>query len=264
MTHRSLLGTLIGTALLSWLAAPADAATPDEAAAGLAGGLYVEAGAEQVDAPAIRATASDAAGDLTLAVVVLAGEEESAVPFAEAVKIRTRGTVLVFTPAAYGAASDELSQAELDAALLEAAAELAGPDIAAGVAAFVAAAAPGTVPWGLIFGIGIPAIVLIAIGGRMVERRATRGRRAEALAKRWAALQARADALADPILELSTRVGLHGGEEASTAYREASSLFSDVRTRLDRSARSSQASRLDADLGRLEALLERVRRLVGA
>ena len=233
--------------------------TSEEAAAGLVDGLYVEPGAEAVDLGRlanIRAAAAD--WDLDLYVVVLASSTD-AVAFAQDVMGQIGGTVLVFTPDAYGASSSELSQSRLDDALGNSADELARDDIVAGVAAFEAAARPGSRPWGLIIGGALLLLVVVAVVGRMVERRATAGRRAAALAKRWDGLKARADALANPVLELSTRVEIDGRSEIAERYRNAASRYGELAHELGRSPNAARVDAVDHGLAAVEHEMETLR-----
>lgn len=229
--------------------------TVDEVVAGLEQGVYVEPGAEDVNVgrlATIRAAAADQGMDLY--VVVLAGSAD-AVGFAQAVSDRVGGTVLVFTPDAYGASSSELSQSRLDDALSEAADALAGDDIVAGVASFEAAARPTSRPWGLIITGGLLLLVIVAIAGRLIERKATAGRRAAALARRWADLQKRADDLADPVLELSTRVEIDGRPEIADRYRDSASRYGNLTHELGRSPNARQVDALDEGLTAVAAEL---------
>jgi hypothetical protein len=240
------------------LSAAAAAPNPDEVAAEATQGLFVEGGADPVDVAAIRdeiARAGDAGIDLT--VVVLATDEMDVVPYAREVNDLVPGTVLVFSPSAYGASSDELSQSELDGILDDAESDLSGPDVAAGVAGFVDAATAST-NWPLIIGLVVLVLVAVGIGGRVVERRATAHRRQEALDRRWTELRARADGWADPILDLSTRVELDGRPEQVTAYQEAADLFSRLRTELDAAPSADAVDRLEREMDELETDLDRL------
>ncbi|MDJ0962336.1 MAG: hypothetical protein QNJ88_16940 [Acidimicrobiia bacterium] len=233
------------------------AATPDEAASGVSdGGVYVEPGAEDVDVPRLRDVIAEAAtADLEVSVVVLA-EAADAVAFASAVNDRVPGTVLVFTPDAYGVASNELAQATLNDALDEAADDLSSPNLVDGVEAFVDAATPTNTNWGLIVVLAIVAVAAIGVGGRVIERRATRGRRAAALRREWGQLEARADLLASPVLDLSTRVELDGGAALAERYRIAAGRYGEIRDALGRDPSADAVEEIQSDLDDLERRLD--------
>lgn len=232
------------------------AATPDEAVAGIASGVYVEPGAEDVDTTRLREVIADATdADLDLTVIVLA-EATDAVAFAGAVNDRVPGTVLVFTPDAYGVASTELAQATLDNALDDAADDLSSPDIVGGVEAFVDEASPSSTNWGLIVVLGVLVVAIIGIGGRVIERRATRGRREAALRKQWAQLEARADLLASPVLDLSTRVELAESDALAERYRLAAGRYGEIRDGLARDPSADAVEQLQSGLDELERRLD--------
>jgi hypothetical protein len=244
--------------LLAFGVAPAAFAqvTVDEVAAGLENGVYVEPGAEGVEVGRLESIRADAADeDLDLSVVVLASSVD-AVAFAEAVKDRVGGTVLVFTPDTYGVSSSELSQGRLDDALDDADADLAGDDIAAGVSAFVDAAIPTSRPWGLIITGALLLLVVVAVAGRAIERRATADRRAAALARRWGELKERADDVADPVLELSTRVEIDGRPDIAARYRDAATRYGDLTRELGRAPKARRVDDLNRALTEVEAELE--------
>lgn len=248
-------------------AQPAAAATPEEAAAALDGGVYLDPDAETVDASRLRELVDEAAADgLELRVVVLGAADTAVdtVAFAEAVADTAGGTVLVFSPTAYGVSSVELSQADLDDALDEAARALGGPDVADGVAAFIDATRPSSFNWPLLIGGAVLVLVVVGVAGRVVERRAKSRRRTRALERKWRELGARADALADPILELETKVDLAGREDAATRYRSAAKRFAELRRRLDGPADVAAVDGLDDELSALEQAFAEVRRAVGA
>ncbi len=247
---------LLAVALVSWLAPTALAATPEEAAAGISDGLYVEPGADALDVDRVIASIDRAAANgLELSVIVLADPAVDAVAFADQVNDLMAGTVLVFTPAAYGAASDALSQGEMDSALAAADDQLSGPSIADGVDAFVDAALTETssTNWGLILA-GIAAVLLIVgFGGRYLEQRAAARRRERALGSHWSQLKTRTDALSDPILELSTKVQLDGRPQLAAEFRDASNRYGAVQDQLARPPTDQSAADIDVELDDLEA-----------
>ena len=164
MRHQKLRASVL-VVLFLMLAGPASATTPGEAADGLVDGLYVAADAEAVDEAALRALILDSRGrDLDLAVVVLGADAGTAVGFADAVADQTGGTVLVFTPTEYGTSSSTLTQSRLERILDDVDEELSGPDLVAGVEAFVEAAVPSPSNWGLILGVG--ALVVVVVGDK--------------------------------------------------------------------------------------------------
>ena len=257
-THRltSLVVALLAAAAIAITPSLAAAATPEEAIAGIGSGAFVEPGAEEVDTAALRqviAEAADAGLDVT--VIVLA-EATDAVAFAEAVNDRVPGTVLVFTPDAYGVASTELAQSTLNDALDDAADDLSSPDLIAGVESFVDAAVPSSTNWGLIIVLGVIVVAAIGITGRVVERRATRGRRAAALRKEWGQLEARADLLASPVLDLSTRIELAESEALTERYRLAANRYGEIRDALAREPAADAVDQTQADLDELERRLD--------
>ncbi len=247
---------LLAVALASLLAPTALAATPEEAATGLSDGLYVEPGAGALDVDRVIASIDRAAANgLGLRVVVLADPAVDAVAFAAQVNDLVAGTVLVFTPVAYGASSDALSQGEMDSALAAADDQLSGPSIADGVDAFVDAALTETssTNWGLILA-GIAAVLLIVgLGGRHFEQRAAASRRERALGSHWSQLKTRADALSDPILDLSTKVQLDGRPQLAAEFRDASNRYGAVQGQLTRPPTDQSAAEIEAELGDLEA-----------
>ena len=237
---------LFVVAVAALVYAPALAATPEEAAAGLIDGVYIEPSAEAVDTESLaasRAAAADAG--IELSVIVLAEAVPDAVAFAELVGNVVPGTVLVFTPDAYGASSTDLSQPELTAALDDAGDRLAGGDVARGVDAFVDAAASEPVNWGAII-----------VSGLIIERRATATRRHAALMKEYHRLEARADVLASPILELSTRVELDGRADLIDRYRIAASEYGALRDQLAREPTADDVDAVDARLDGLDAQVD--------
>ncbi len=265
-----IFSALIGVALAA-VPAAASAATAEDVIDGLSGGVFVEPGAE-ADSGELRAAVADAgAQNLDLTLIVLADETVSAVSFAGEIGERVGGTVMVFTPAEYGVSSDTLSQDELDRALTAAADDLASADTEAGIRAFVASVAElaevaeesGT-NWPLLVAIGAVMLIVVGVGGRAFERRATADRRRRALEKRWAELRKRADGLADPILELSTPVQLLGDRDVTLTYREASELFERVRGTVDREPSPELADDTATDMDRLDELLTRIKRAVDA
>jgi hypothetical protein len=261
---------LIVTLLLFGVAVtapPASAATPDEVADALDGGVYVASDAETVDAGRLRDLVTEAAADgLEVRVVVLGAADGGgdSIAFAEAVAERAGGTVLVFSPTEYGVSSVELSQPDLGDALDEAAGALGGPDIADGVAAFIDATRPRAFNWPLLIGGTVLVLVVVGVAGRVVESRATTRRRTRALDRKWRELGARADALADPILELETKVDLAGREDVATRYGSAANHFGELRRRLDGPPEAAAVDDLDARLSALEMTFAEIRRTVDA
>lgn len=251
--HRVATITSVLVALNLILATAAMAqVTPDDVVAGLDQGVYVQAGAESVDVDRLATVRAAAANDdITLHVVVLA-DSVDAVSFAETINDRIPGTILVFTPDAYGASSSDLSQGRMNAALDDASDELAGDDIVAGASAFVAAATPTSRPWALLIAAGLLLLVVVAVVGRSIERRATAGRRAAALAGRWDELQKRSDAMSDPILELSTRVEIDGRPEVADRFRAAAARYGELADELARSPEANRVDGLDQGLAEVE------------
>ena len=249
---------IIGIALV---AAPAHAATPEEASSGLDGGVYVAADAEPVDAARLRNLVAEAAADdVALSVVVLGDSATDAVAFAESVADSVGGTVIVFTPAAYGVFSIDLAQDTLNRALDEAADALSGPNSGDGVAAFVSAVQPSSVNWIRLLGVGVLILVIVAVAGRAVERRATAQRRERALNRRWSELRTRADALADPILELETKVELDGREDLAVRYRSAANHFAESHRRIDGQPSAADVDELEEELASIEGVLASLKR----
>lgn len=246
---------LLAVALASLLVPAALAATPEESVAGLSDGVYVEPGADPLDVDRVIASVDRAATNgLELSVVVLADPAVDAVAFAAQLNDLIAGTVLVFTPAAYGASSDTLSPGEMDSALAAADDQLSGPSIADGVDAFVDAALTETssTNWGLILA-GIAAVLLIVgFGGRYLEQRAAAGRREHALANHWSQLKTRADALSDPILELSTKVQLDGRPQIAADFRDASNRYGTVQDQLAHPPTDQSAAEIEGELDDLE------------
>ena len=249
------------------LGGPALAATPDEAVAGLSDGLYVEGGTEFVDTDRVRASIERAAaGGLQLSVIVLADPSTSTITFAGEANDLQSGTILVFTTAEYGASSDELSQNQLDAALAASDDALSGPNVAAGVDAFVDAAMTeaSSTNWGLILA-GIAVVLLVVgVGGRIFERRATAGRRDRALRRHWAELQDEADGLSDSVLELSTKTQLDGSPELLSAFRAVSNGYGDIQTRLGREPSEQAADAITTDLAALSTQITDLERSLEA
>ena len=253
--RRILVVLLMAVAFVSLNAPTATAATPEQAAAGLSDGVYAEPGAEAFDRDRVVASIDRAAAnDLELSVVVLADPAVDAVAFASSFNDLVAGTVLVFTPAAYGASSDALSQGEMDSALAAADDQLSGPSVADGVDAFVDAALTETssTNWGLILA-GIAAVLLVVgLGGRYFERRAATSRSERALDRHWSQLRSRADALSDPVLDLSTKVQIDGRPQLATEFRKASNRYGDIQRRLERPPSDQAATEIESDLGDLE------------
>jgi len=219
-------------------------------------GVYVQPGAESVDTAGLAvARAAAAAEDIDLNVVVLA-DVVDAVAFAQELNDRVSGTILVFTPESYGASSSELSQGRMNDALGDAADTLAGDDIVAGVAAFVDAASPSSRRWGILIAAAILIMIVVGVGGRLFERRATTGRRAEALAGRWEELKQRSDAMSDTVLQLSTRVELDGRPEMAERFRAVGSRYGELAHELDRGPNAKRVDNVDAGLSNLEQMLE--------
>lgn len=261
---------LIFALLLFGIAAtgtPAAAVTPEEAAAGLDGGVFVAPDAEPVDTTRLRDLVTEAGADgLELRVVVLGASDidVDTIDYAEAVSGLIGGTVLVFSPAEYGVASDSLSQSDLDGALDEAEAALGGANVADGVGAFIEATQPTSFNWPLLLGGAVLAIVIVSVSGRVIERRAKTRRRARALGRRWRELNASADALANPILELDARVDLTGRDDLATRYGSAANHFAEVRRRLDGPPEAAAVERLQEELSALEKTFAEIRRNLGA
>jgi hypothetical protein len=249
---------LIGIALST---VPLLAATTEDASSGLDGGVYIAADAEPVDAARLRSLVVEAAAaDLALSVVVLGDSATDAVVFAESVADSVGGTVIVFTPAAYGVFSADLAQDNLDDALNEAADALSGPNAADGVAAFVEALQPTSVNWARLFGVGVLILIVVGVAGRTFERRATAQRRDRALKRRWSELRTRTDALADPILDLETRVGLDGREDLSIRYRSAANHFANIHRRVDGPPSAPDVVELERELAGIEGVLDALER----
>lgn len=250
---------LLAVALASPSTATALAATPEEVAAGLSGGVYVEPGAEAFDRDRVAASIDRAtANGLEFAVAVLADPAADAVAFAAQVNDLVAGTILVFTPAAYGASSDALSQGELDSALAAADDQLSGPSIPDGVDAFVDAAITETssTSWGLILA-GIAAVLLIVgLGGRYLEQRAATSRRQRALNRAWARLKTRADTLSDPILSMSTKVEIEDQPDITGEFRAASNRYGAIQDQLDRTPSEQSATEINEQLDELEAQID--------
>ncbi len=89
--------------------------------------------------------------------------------------------------------------------------------------------------------------------------RATAGRRAAALARTWAGLQQRADAMSDPVLELSTRVEIDGRPDIAERYRVAASRHGELAHELGRSPDATRVDEVDEGFAELERELEALR-----
>jgi hypothetical protein len=265
--HRLATITSVVATLNLFLAAAAMAqVTPDDVVAGLDQGVYIQVGAESVDVDRLATvTAAAATEEIYLHIVVLA-DSVDAVSFAQTINDRVPGTILVFTPDEYGASSSDLSQGRMSEALDDASDELAGDDIVAGASAFVAgasafvaAATPTSRPWVLLIAAGLLLLVVVAVVGRGIERRATAQRRAAALARRWAELRQRADVMSDPILELSTRVEIDGRPEMADRYRAAASRYGELSDELARSPEAKRVDGLDKSIAEVERELAALR-----
>lgn len=247
---------VLATVAVAMTPALARAATPEEAIAGISAGAFIEPGAEDVDSARLREVIADATeAGLDVTVIVLA-EATDAVSFADAISNRIPGTVLVFTPDAYGVASTELAQAALDDTLRDAADELSSSDVADGVAAFVDAASPSDTNWGLIVVLGVLIVAVIGITGRVVERRATRSRREALLRKEWGQLEARADLLASPVLDLSTQVELAESDALAERYRLAANRYGEIRNALAKDPAADAVEEIQMGLDDLERRLD--------
>ncbi len=223
----------------------------------------MEPGAEPVDRDRLEeAVAAASATDLALTVAVLT-DTNDALAFADGLSAVTGGTALVFTPSEYGAASSILSQGDLDRILGEAASRLEGADVVAGVDAFVEAAEASGPNWLMMVGVALLVLVVVAVVGRRVERKASASRRQAALAKTWSEMESRADLMADAVLELSTRVELDGRREVGERYRDAASLYGHIRDALATPPHARLVDRIDSDLSELESSVASLRRSLG-
>lgn len=238
-------------------AVPAVATTPDEVI--FEGGVFVAPDAADVEAGELRVLVDEAESlDLELRIVVLGDEEVDAPGFAESVAAVSGGTVLVFTDTAYGAFSADLSQDEMDAALTSAGGELAGADVAEGVEAFIEGATHEGTNWGLVTAGVVLLVLVVGIGGRYYERRLSGSRRQRALTREHTKLIKRADLLADPMIELSTKVDLSDSPEAAERYREASELYARIRSDLDLAPATDLVDSVASNLDKLDDKLRDV------
>jgi hypothetical protein len=245
----------VGVVLVA-TAVAASAATPEEAAAGAAAGVYRQPGAQVVDLAQMEAAVADASDKgLDLTVAVLA-DSPDAVSFAGSLNDLVGGTVLVFTPDQYGAVSSELSQSELEDALDEAGPRLGSDDVVAGVSAFVAAATPRHFNWPAIILVAVVFVAAIGIAGRLVEQRATKARRKAALDREWAELDARADALANPVLALEQLVELADRTTLRDEYRVAASRYGELRDALEREPTPAAVEEIEQGLDDVESRIE--------
>lgn len=255
-----LMGVLTIGAMLFAPAGASEAATAEDVAGEAVSGIYVADGSEPVDTEQVVAAIEDAtAAGLQLTVVVLA-DTPDAVAFAGAVNDLVGGTVLVFTPAEYGAASRELSQSEMDEILDQAGPGLGGDDVAAGVSAFVSAATPGRRIWPIVVVGFLLAAAAVVVVGRRYERNAVGERRRAALTRRWNGLRHRVEVLSDPILDMSTKVELDGRAELVGRYRNAASEYGELRDSLDKPPAAPAVEGLERRITELEGLLAEIDR----
>jgi hypothetical protein len=130
--------------------------------------------------------------------------------------------------------------------------------IANGLATFMAQSNPSGMSWGITILIPALAVALLAAVRRTGEYRAMRISGAATLQARWAWLEDRADALADPVLELSTRVELDGRTEAARAYRGAASEYGRLRDALAEAASEAAAEGIGRSLDDLERRFDQI------
>lgn len=255
--HRFLPAAFVALLLA---AAPAALAQPvEDAALGLAElPVYVEPGVEDVDADALRESAATAAAaGIDLRVAVLrAGDGEQL-----AVELRDRlagATVVVFTETSYGVASDDVGQARLNAALDEAADELASPDEVAGVRALVAALTgegDGGVSVGVVVVAVVAVLVAVGIGGRVWDARTRTQRQARKRDRRRGELRTRVGALGERVIELSDRIELTESAEARAAYARAAGIFEAAEHRIATADDMKTLDAIEADLASAAELL---------
>ncbi len=247
---------VIGAALA---AAPVALAQGADVVAGLrADPVYVEPGAEEVDRDAVAAAVAAAAGlDLDLRVAVLAGGDGETL--ANALLDELPGTtVVVFTPATYGVASDEVSQRRLADALAATEDELSGPDASAGLAAFIdALEGGGGLPIVLLAVGAVAVLVVVGVAGRMWEARTRSSRQARRRDRRRQQLSDRVSGIGQRVVDLTDRVDLAESTEASEPFAAAVSIFDEAHRRLAAAATMHDLDAIEADLERAEQLLER-------
>lgn len=224
--------------------------------------VYVESGAD-VDRSAVEQSVAEAASaGLDLKVVVLAsGDAEQT---ANSVREALGGTVLVFTPDAYFAASNEVSQGRLVDATTTAADELGSLDTAAGVAAFVDALEGGSggVSFLAVALVGAAILLVVAVVGRIWERKTRASRQARRRERRRTALSAKAQATGGVVVDLSDAVELAESKDVSSKYAQATAIFKDLDGELAGAATMNELDSVAERLEEADALLAEVREAV--
>ncbi len=224
--------------------------------------VYVETGVD-VDRSAVERSVEEAAtAGFDLRVVVLGSG--SAEQTANSVRDAYGGTVLAFTPDAYFAVSNEVSQGRLEDATATAADELGSLDTAAGVAAFVDAleGGDGGVSFLTVALVGGAILLVVAVVGRIWERRTRASRQARRRERRRTELSARAQATGGEVVELSDAVELADSREVSDKYAQATAIFKDIDGELVGASSMNELDRVEERLAEADLLLSEVREAV--
>ncbi len=259
------IATFAAILLMTAALTPALGQATAPAIAGLAEDpVYVEAGAETVDESRLRAAIDMAGGfgiDLRIAVLA-AGDDAEALASTIAAALDP-ATVLVFTPAAYGVFSTEISGDRLDAALSDSADALSGPDAAEGATAFAEALDPDREAGGVSAGLVVAGIVVIllavGVGGRLWEVRTREARQARRRDRRRAELMDRTRRIADQVLELSDPVELAADTALSGKYADATARFDEAELAIAAATTMHELDAVEQRLTEADALLADVR-----
>lgn len=239
-----LIVTLVVSALAG--ASSAAAATASEVAVELdLRGYYVEGGGSNETVNTLERLAGELGDDEDALYLVSLSETPSggADLFAREVRglLTENGTVYVATPEELGAGSDQLSDAELGAALdatLESAracfeagsnafAEATGHELASPVACPKSESGSGrsSSKWVLFFLIAVPAGIVGAIWWR---RRQQRGRDDDSIDEGRAELRAQLNVVAANIVEHGDRIQLSENADAIGHFRDANEIYASV------------------------------------
>jgi uncharacterized protein YlxW (UPF0749 family) len=196
---------------------------------------------------------------LDATVIVLPTPVDDVAAIAASLAATLGGPVVVVTPDGYAISATAPERT----IVRDVAAAIVPSGVADDLASFMAQSNPSGMSWGISIVIPVLAVALLATGQRVGEYRAAKRSNATALGAEWQRLRARVDALADPVLELSTRVELDGRTEPARAYRYAASEYGHLRDALDRRPTAAASDGIRATLDDLERRFDDIEAMVG-
>lgn len=234
-------------------------------------GYYVEPGSEPVSRSVLEELAEES--EIRIGTAVLADE-----PFGGAERLAEdvlaelgEGTVFVASPEDFGVRSDEVSDADIEAAFDAADQQSNTGDLEAYLQAFSeelddqagGGNGGGFGGFGLFLVVGGLAILgIITLVSRARTRKAFKDQRERSLKEARDEVGAHVAAMAERIVALTDRVGVAANDEATRLFAEATSTYTTAQDHLERSASLAELEHVTDELDHARWQLEAVTALI--